>query len=59
MATKKTTTTHSAKYAYLFAQYKKNYITVATLRKWVAINEKKSGAGITAEEFKEITGEDY
>lgn len=59
MATKKTTTTHSAKYAHLLAQYKKNYITVATLRKWVVINEKKSGAGITAEEFKEITGEDY
>lgn len=59
MATKKTTAAHSAKYVYLLAQYKKNYITVATLRKWVAINEKKSGAGITTEEFKEITGEDY
>lgn len=53
------TTEHSAKFDYLNAQYKKNYIKISTLRKWVVINDKKAGSGITRDEFKEITGEDY
>lgn len=52
-------TEHSAKFEELNNKYKKNYITIETLRGWVAINEKKPGRGITAEEFKEITGIDY
>lgn len=58
MASKKTVE-HSAKYAELKEKYEKNYITKATLKKWVQINEKRPGAGITAEEYKEITGQDY
>ena len=26
---------------------------------WVVLNEKRAGKGITAEEYKEITGEEY
>lgn len=52
-------TTHSARYEYLKSQWEKNYITKATLKKWVRINKIKAGAGITEEEYKEITGEDY
>jgi hypothetical protein len=50
---------HSAKFEELNEKYQKNYVTKATLRKWVQINEKKPGAGITPEEFEEITGEQY
>lgn len=39
-------------------RYEKGYITKATLRGWVKVNEKRPGAGITAQEYKEITGED-
>ena len=52
-------TDHSAKYEELKVKYEKNYITKATLKKWVLINDKRPGAGITAEEYKEITGEEY
>ena len=48
----------SAKYDMLAARWEKGYITEATLRGWVALNEKKPGAGITPEEFKQITGKD-
>ena len=40
-------------------KYKLNFITIATLRKWVQVNDKKPGYGITREDFREITGEDY
>lgn len=56
---KKTTVTHSANFDRLKDQYDKGYMTKDTLRKWVQINEKKPGRGITPEEYKEITGEDY
>lgn len=52
-------TDHSAKYEELKAKYEKNYITKATLKKWVLINDKRPGAGITAEEYEEITGDEY
>lgn len=39
-------------------RYEKGYITKATLRGWVLVNNKRPGAGITAEEYKEITGEE-
>lgn len=52
-------TDHSEKYEELKAKYEKNYITKATLKKWALINEKRPGAGITEEEYKEITGEEY
>lgn len=35
------------------------FITEATLRKWVTVNQRKPGAGITAEQFEEITGIPY
>lgn len=43
----------------LAAKWEKGYITIETLRGWVALNERKPGKGITAEEFTEITGEVY
>lgn len=46
-------------YEKLKAKWEKGYITKATLRGWVALNEKKPGKGITAEEYAEITGEEY
>jgi hypothetical protein len=41
------------------AKYPK-YITKATLRKWVLVYEKSNGSnGISAEEYKDITDEEY
>ena len=40
-------------------RYEMNYITIDQLRRWVVINQKKPELGITAEEFKLITGQDY
>lgn len=51
--------TKSAKFDMLAEKWTNGYITITTLRGWVKLNTKKSGAGITAEEFKEITGEEY
>lgn len=59
MASKTTTVTHSDKFDELNTKYKMRYITKATLKKWVVINEKKPGRGITPEEYYEITGEVY
>lgn len=50
---------HSKKYDMLKERWDKDYITKGTLKGWVALNEKRAGKGITAEEYKEITGEDY
>lgn len=50
---------HSAKFGELKEKYERNYVTKATLKKWVLINEKRAGAGITVEEYEEITGEPY
>lgn len=52
-------TDHSAKFEELKNKYERNYITKATIKKWVLINDKRPGAGITAEEYEEITGEAY
>ena len=49
----------STRYEMLADKWAKGYITRETLRGWVALNGKKPGAGITAEEYKAITGEDY
>lgn len=49
----------SANYEKLADKWARGYITKATLRGWVALNEKKPGAGITAEEYEQITGEAY
>ena len=51
--------TKSAKYDTLAAKWAKGYITKATLRGWVALNDQKPGSGITAEEYEQITGEAY
>lgn len=62
MAESKTTTTekqHSKKFDSLKEKWEKEYITKGTLMGWVALNEKKSGKGITPEEYEEITGEKY
>ena len=50
---------HSGKFDELKEKYERNYVTKATLKKWVLINEKRDGVGITAEEYEEITGEPY
>ncbi len=56
---KKTTVEHSPRFEYFKTQYEKNYITKATLKKWVVIGLKKPSLGITAAEYEEITGEPY
>lgn len=50
---------HSDMYEQLKGKHEMNYITNATLKKWVEINEKKPGKGITQDEYGEITGEQY
>ena len=50
---------HSKKFDALKEKWDKDYITRDTLKGWVALNEKRAGKGITAEEYKEITGEEY
>lgn len=49
----------SEKFELLSTKWKLGYITRETLRGWVALNEAKPGRGITAAEYKEITGEEY
>lgn len=50
---------HSKKFDTLNEKYKMKYITKETLAGWVALNERAPGRGITADEYREITGEDY
>lgn len=50
---------HSKKFDTLKEKWEKGYITLPTLAGYVALNEKRAGKGITAEEFKEITGAEY
>lgn len=50
---------HSAKFDALKEKYQMGYITRETLAGWVAINDKRPGRGITAEEYEMITGEAY
>lgn len=40
-------------------KWERGYISIETLRGWVALNTRKPGKGITPEQFKEITGVDY
>lgn len=54
-----TATTHSNDFEKLKECYEINYITVDQLRRWVAINARRSTLGITAAEFTEITGLPY
>ena len=39
--------------------YAANFATKETLAGWVRINKKRPGRGLTPEQYKEITGEDY
>lgn len=57
--TETTKKAHSKKFDMLKERWEKDYITKDTLKGWVALNEKRAGKGITAEEYKEITGEEY
>lgn len=50
---------HSTKFESLKSKYDMGYVTKETLAGWVAIDAKKPGRGITAEEYTEITGEAY
>lgn len=60
MATKTTTeAAHSADFEMLNNRYQMNWITKATLKKWVIIHQSRPTRGITAEEYEEITGEVY
>lgn len=52
-------TVHSKKFSMLRDKWEKDYITKDTLKGWVSLNEKRNGKGITPEEYKEITGEEY
>lgn len=49
----------SAKYAMLKERWSMGYITDATLRGWVVVNDRSPGSGITVEEYEEITGKPY
>ena len=49
----------SPKFELLKSRWDMGWITKETLRGWVAINEKRPGAGITPEEYEIITGEAY
>lgn len=49
----------SEKFNMLKERWDRGYISDATLRGWVAINERKAGAGITKEEYEQITGREY
>lgn len=46
-------------YERLKTKWQRGYITKETLRGWVALNKKRPEKGITPEQYKEITGEDY
>ena len=46
-------------YDKLKAKWDMGYITRDTLRGWVAIDAKRPGKGITPEEYRQITGEEY
>lgn len=62
MAETSTVTTevvHSKKFEMLKERWEMDYITKDTLQGWVALNKKRAGKGITPEEYKEITGEEY
>ncbi len=51
---------HSADFEMLKEKYDNYMITEATLRRYVLIYERSGGErGITAEEFEEITGQEY
>lgn len=47
----------SPKFESLKAKWERGYITKRTLWGWVELNRKKTGAGITEEEYVRITGE--
>lgn len=49
----------SKKFNQLKAKYDANYVTKETLQGWVRLNAKKTTKGITAEEYAEITGENF
>ncbi len=49
----------SARYEELKGKYERGWVTMRTLRGWVALDQKRPGAGITPEEFKNITGIEY
>lgn len=57
--TETTEKVHSKKFDSLKKKWEMGYITKDTLKGWVVLNEKRAGKGITAEEYKEITGEEY
>ena len=46
-------------YEKLKAQYEEGFVTKDTLKTWVKLNSLKRGRGITAAQYKEITGETY
>ncbi len=46
-------------FEYLKEQWAMNYVTEATLKKYVKLEKKKPGAGITEEQYQEITGTPY
>lgn len=49
----------SPKFEYYKSQYEKGWIAKETLKKWVAMASRLPALGITEEEYKTITGEEY
>ena len=49
----------SKRFEELKRKYNLKYITIDQLRRWVVIDQKSPGNGITAEEFEAITGIKY
>lgn len=39
--------------------YEHHFITISQLKRWVKLNKKNSHLGITPDEYKLITGQDY
>lgn len=53
------TTKHSKDFEKYNTYYRMNFMTREQLQRWVVINAKHPNKGITGEEYKEITGEEY
>ena len=59
MAKNNNEATHSIMFTTLLSQYNLGYISKETLKGRVRLYETKPNKGITPEEYKEITNENY
>ena len=49
----------SAKFETYKEKYEKGWMTKETLKQWVAMYSRLPALGITEDEYKQITGEEY